>query len=549
MGKFSGSWQIKLLAFALFVTLPFVYNACNKGGGFQPLNSLQCSKFAKREPRSNVFANRKLVLHDDLAPSSSRVVLKKDFKVESDETLEPGAELSILLDRDCLLQQSVNNGNLSPFVREILGSRGIKSYVSKPTYTYRLKNAIKASEIEAKLAAEPCILGAGRSQTYKTASLYNDPWIPYQTHLQMLEADTSYVSFFNASYGIKPSGSQAVIAFIDSGVDWQHPDLAPNMWTDPATGFHGLDATSVCANCLISFNPFDVSPEGHGTHVAGLAAALGNNAFDGQGVMPFGVKIMAIRVVDPNLSDKDPSQHYIANSATIADGIQFAIDNGADVINMSLQQSQTCTGQSSCQIVDPIYKQKIDDAIDSGIFVAVAMGNTSPQGRSVDGVNFSVVPAMYAASRSGMIAVGSVNATRDPYGNILKSDFSNFSPVYAEIAAPGATQDAANGVYSTLPTSIAAGGIGQMAGTSQATPLVAGAAALVISWYRQTYGVSPAPSTVKDLLLASSIQNSNLASYFKNGATLNLRSLSQTMLARYPEIMGGSTSLSSTSCP
>ena len=112
-------------------------------------------------------------------------------------------------------------------------------------------------------------------------------------------------------------GAGQVIAVVDTGVDLTHPDLVPNLWSGPG-GIHGHD-----------FVDNDDVPDDfnlHGTHVAGTAAAAANNALGVAGVAPQ-AQIMAVRVLDARAA---------AASSAIANGIAFAANSGAGVINLSL---------------------------------------------------------------------------------------------------------------------------------------------------------------------------------------------------------------------
>ena len=112
-------------------------------------------------------------------------------------------------------------------------------------------------------------------------------------------------------------GAGQVIAVVDTGVDLTHPDLVPNLWSGPG-GIHGHD-----------FVDNDDVPDDfnlHGTHVAGTAAAAANNALGVAGVAPQ-AQIMGVRVLDAEGS---------GGTSAIANGILFAANSGAGVINLSL---------------------------------------------------------------------------------------------------------------------------------------------------------------------------------------------------------------------
>jgi hypothetical protein len=137
--------------------------------------------------------------------------------------------------------------------------------------------------------------------------------------------------------GVYPGGSQdVVVAVIDSGVDYHHEDLAASMWVNPGeipgngidddgNGFKDdIHGVSVVSNPnMHTGDPIDY--HGHGTHVAGIIAAQGFNNKGGVGVA-FNTRIMAIRAAQYS---------GVLTIDDIAEGILYAVDNGADVINMS----------------------------------------------------------------------------------------------------------------------------------------------------------------------------------------------------------------------
>ncbi|MFO7901559.1 MAG: S8 family peptidase, partial [Pirellulaceae bacterium] len=168
--------------------------------------------------------------------------------------------------------------------------------------------------------------------------------------------------------GVYPGGSQdVVVAVIDSGVDYTHEELAASMWTNPGEiPNNGIDddgngfvddvyGANVVSNPQYhSGDPMDL--HGHGTHVAGIIAAQGFNEVGGVGVA-FNTKIMAVRAAQYSgtLTVQD-----------IAEGIQYAVDNGADVINMSFG------GYQHSQIV----QDALEVALNQAVLVAAA-GNDS----------------------------------------------------------------------------------------------------------------------------------------------------------------------------
>lgn len=239
------------------------------------------------------------------------------------------------------------------------------------------------------------------------------------------------------------TGNGVVVAVIDSGVDYTHPDLDGNIWvnTDEIPG-NGIDDdrngyVDDVRGWDFAFNdsdPMDVL--GHGTHVAGAIAAERDGAGI-TGVAP-NAKIMPVKVgnASPLVRHND-----------IAAGIRYAVDNGADVINLSFGSNFPSFERDTA----------ISYAISRGVVVVMAAGN--------EGASQPSFPARY--SDVWGIAVGSV----DGNGTMDRSSSRAGSTPLDYVVAPGAN------VYSTIPNS----SYRTSSGTSIAAPHVAGVAALVLS--------------------------------------------------------------------
>ena len=283
---------------------------------------------------------------------------------------------------------------------------------------------------------------------------------------------------YNGSTGY--NGDGVVVAVVDSGVDYNHVDIAGSMWNGgPEFPHHGYD----CVN-----NDNDPMDEYcHGTHVAGIIAGQGN-AGTQTGIAP-GAKIMAVRVLDDTGYGTD---------AQVIDGLQFALEHGADILNLSLGDPE----------VGPValYRDLFKTIQDAGVVASVAAGNVGDTQYSYP-VPFNVEcpgncpppwlhPDQVNLISGGTTAVICVGATD---ANDAHCSFSSVGPVtWAEgaqvgnyndypyqngdasqpglirpdISAPGANVTSLN--YQT--------GTGYVAydGTSMATPCVAGVLALLL---------------------------------------------------------------------
>ena len=247
---------------------------------------------------------------------------------------------------------------------------------------------------------------------YIYTSVYtpNDPGRSQQYAWTNIQAYTAW--------DVTLGSSSVVIAIVDTGIQRSHPDL---------------DAKIVAGYDYVQGDTAPDDGNGHGTHVGGTSAAETNNSTGGAGTCP-NCKLMPVRVLDNNGS---------GTLTNVANGINFAANNGAKVINLSLGGSGSTTLQSA-----------VDNAWSRGVFLACAAGNSNTSNTS------NAYPAAYA----NCFAVASTTSTD------ARSSFSNYG-TWVEVAAPGSS------IYSTWLNS----GYNTISGTSMATPHVAGLAGLLAS--------------------------------------------------------------------
>lgn len=235
--------------------------------------------------------------------------------------------------------------------------------------------------------------------------LPNDPYFPNEWHLAQINTPLAWDT---------TNGSGTIIAIADTGVDQTHPDLAANL----VPGWNLYDSTGDTSDVY-----------GHGTAVAGAAAAVGNNGTGVAGVA-YGAKIMPLRV-----SDTNGNAYY----SIIANAIAYAADNGAKVINVSYQAGGSQTVQRAARYM-----------FNKNGLVVISEGNTGGD----------------SGYRNSQYII-SVSAT-DNYD--LKTSWSTYGND-VDVAAPG------QAIWSTAR----GGGVGAWSGTSFSAPITSGVLTLIWS--------------------------------------------------------------------
>lgn len=312
--------------------------------------------------------------------------------------------------------------------------------------------------------------------------------------IQKIPNDSSYSSLWGMSAINAPTawdkttGSQSVVtAVIDTGIDLDHPDLIDNIWTntgeiandgidndnngyvDDIHGWDFVDGDAVPNDDLTDSGNNVIGSAGHGTHVSGTIAGIGNNGVGVSGVNWQG-SLMALRICGK----------YGCYLSDFWAALNYAYNNGAQVANASFGGNyQPFLDEENIirSVSEPgmLPKQK-------GVLVVAAAGNNASNN---DTTNFC--PACYQLPN--MVSVAAVN---DSNGQL--ASFSNYGAQKVTIAAPGES------IFSTLPPGAFGytGYYGSLNGTSMAAPHVAGVASLFLSQ-------SPtwSPSAIKKALIRS----------------------------------------------
>ena len=280
-----------------------------------------------------------------------------------------------------------------------------------------------------------------------TSNTPNDPRLGDQWHLSE-NSNTAHIDAERA-WSTRTSASNVVVAILDTGVRLTHEDLDDNLWVNSGevAGDNVDNDNNGYVDDVHGVNTHDNTGDpdddnGHGTHVAGIVGAEGNNGRGVSGVA-WNVQLMALRFMGSDGSG------YISDAI---EGIDYASTHGADIINCSF-------GTPS---YSSLFSQAIDRARQSNTIIVAAAGNESNNISST-----ASYPAAY--TQSNVVSVASI----DSDGGL--SSFSNYSSNLVDLGAPGnrilAPYHSSNSSYQSL------------SGTSMAAPVVAGILALTRAEY------------------------------------------------------------------
>lgn len=352
---------------------------------------------------------------------------------------------------------------------------------------------------------------AERARVPQLDSVPNDPMFPLQwalrnngqdfpggsgqlfefPHSGKVDADIDATE----AWDIQKGTGGIVVAVIDSGVDYQHPDIDDNMWVNQAE-LNGRadfdDDNNNYVDDIYGYNvlanrpdPLDDTKSGHGTHVAGIIAAEGNNGIGISGVA-WNAKIMALKFVNEN---------SLTNPGAELEAIYYAVDNGADIISNSWgwkegnYRATSWPDFDSFDAYSQALKEAVDYAVGLGVLVVAAAGN--------DGDILSESKPQYPAAFDNVIGVAATNFM-DYWMN--GSDWGN----WVDVAAPG------EDILSLRSRSSPITGYDDqrltmvLSGTSMATPQVSGLAALLMSEY---------PEETVDQITARILENTDPLSH------------------------------------
>ncbi len=341
--------------------------------------------------------------------------------------------------------------------------------------------------LRTQLAEVPAALSVSAEPEANVSPAPNDPLYEEQYYLSgSLGADLGILNAWSVL-----TTSKVIVAVIDSGIDYNHEDLQENIWTNigeiPDNGID--DDENGFVDDVHGYNFYDGHSDPmdlhmHGTHVAGIIGAIGNNARGVTGLL-WDTEIMALRFTDENGA---------GNTAKAIQAIHYAVNNGARVINMSWTIQATTDSEGSLAL-----SETIQAYASAGVIFVSASGNGDLNGFGFNIDEDPVFPASIVSSN--LISVGALSTNNE------LASYSNYGVHSVDIAAPGTS------IMSTLPND----DYGRLTGTSAAAAFVSAAAAMILQEAPQLSGLQ-----VKNLLMNEANAHSTLQAYVYTGGSLNI---------------------------
>lgn len=368
-----------------------------------------------------------------------------------------------------------------------MGVTQLRAFESSPSFLLKA-NGNRSKGLLESLKNNPDVEYIQANHIFKILKAPDDPKLGRQYFHNNINS--------KAAWDITTGNKNIIVGIIDSGLNYKHPDLAPNSWSNP--GESGLDASGRDKNSnridddgngyVDDFRGWDfvnddndpMDDHGHGSHCAGIIGAKGDNA-EGVSGLNWDVTVVGLKFINGRTGEGDTAGAVAA--------IEYATKMGFPITNNSW--GGPVEGEDTGEDV-------LKDAIEAytargGLFVAAA-GN---DGRSND--SRLILPAGYDID--GILSVAATNR----FDSL--AFYSNYGLKTVDIAAPG------SGIYST----VLGNRYMSMDGTSMASPVVAGAAALLKSMHPDW-----TPIELKEQLMRTVDKKSGLKSKITSGGRLNI---------------------------
>jgi len=331
----------------------------------------------------------------------------------------------------------------------------LKKFKRIPLHHVKLNSSMSVKEALPAYRNDPNVLYAEPNYIVRKSVVPNDPSFGSQWNLPLISTPAAW----NLYTGPGVVADSLIVAVLDTGIAYTHPDLAPNLWIN-----HGEicgngiddDNNGIVDDCFgANFggttpgNPWDDdTADSHGTHVSGIIGAAGNNNTGVSGIN-WRVRLMAVKFLH--------GPDGLGELVDALSGVEYAISMGAKIINMSFEVNED-TGS---------LRDAVAAAEKAGVLIVTAAGNT---GKNLD--TTGVFPASVRSPVNIAVAAATISDGL-PY-------YSDYGRHTVELAAPGGiATGSANAILSTVWLNEGSILYRTTAGTSTAVPHVTGAAALL----------------------------------------------------------------------
>ena len=437
------------------------------------------------------FSKNKKIINQLMAirnkPDLTLEDLNEVKRIQSKLIFTKGVEFATFIDSTCIDKKT--NTVKSSFYNQMSAKKFVANKnknVSKlpiQAYSVEINKDVSLPNLVKNVNKDPCVNHVTENVRVSLTNLLNDPQlktIGQELLIKYINNEDVYALTMNSD---KPITQDTVIAIVDDGVDFDHPDLKKSI--------HSKNFDIVQLKSSYKKGGRADPNDDHGTKGAGAAAAIANNGVGIVGAFGYKTKIMSIRVWFNN-------KGYVVD---INNGIMIATENGAHVINVSFSGSLTS------------YEFTAAEAVKKGAFVTMSAGNGKRVGNKFIGQKLS---GGTGVRHKGVVLVGSTKRYK-------KSGFSDYGPA-VEIAAPG------EDITSTTKNS----GYSEVRGTSFSSPVVAG---VVAAGYGilNSHGIKPNPKELEDLLILGAKKDTKEKGYFKDNAHLDAYGFIQALYDKYPQ--------------
>ncbi|MBE8222158.1 MAG: S8 family serine peptidase, partial [Bdellovibrionales bacterium] len=494
-----------------------------------PINYLgepsQLAQLAQKIKKNNLYVNK--FISNKIQITSTRLQ-KQTEKIKLSISVDK--QCSSFLKSEMLSQKIINNSTTA----------NIPS-LNKQSYSYSIKKS-KFADFKKQVEKDYCVkqvsietsfrliksvklkdpvLQSKISKYYNKSTQphedFNDKFLFRQSHLWATSFFEAFKKFYANVGGLKDTDKKTIVAIVDTPIYKPNEDFATDL-----------------------FLPHLVKARGgvdHGTHIAGLIAATSNNELGIVGVASKSVKLLSSAIETNDEGGFELGQ--LRDALVSINNLAKSNSSFPQVINLSLESNDSV---GTCKESNPAISNIIKNLLDDGVSIVVAAGNgievkDKQKGQELKLGTFLKYPACLSneAGFEGLITVGSVTTDSVKNSPMKVSEFSNYSPKYVNIAAPG-DSITFGGLYSTIRgKGSSTNKYDWKRGTSMSAPLVTSAIALSYSVLNKKRNIGATttdkksvfekcgvtdinkPKFIKKLILDSAVKRGDFADKWENG--------------------------------